>query len=397
MKYIFQNKFLIIISLLVICGCEFGYEPNEVPDITDNNNNQDQASGDFKIFEINKNKQICNPSISQNEDSYPGCMLWLGFSGDLNVNTSQVTGYDLPARMHDRLTISDTSNNVKWFLKNTDIGLERSDELQDPEWATHPDYVVFLANNASKFDGVVARISDKAYLKLTKNSLNVDATPHLFVPDSAKSAQQPASPEYYSNGFVKKEYVETFFGTDQVKYVYTKPVNGLTIYCIDYSEDIPEPFQLQKPEGKDNWNCESPLISNDGNWIVYNCYNQGSKIPYFQKLNSASTPKKVADEGYAPHWWKDPFTEDHYIIYTQLEGDIFVTADLTTESASEGAEGATYKVRLTGTMGDVPTHMGPNVTNDITVVCKLPMKGGLSRSGNYICTGYDKAYIVFLY
>lgn len=396
--HVTTNKiWFVLLFALIFAGCEIPYEPEDAPDPFADQSSQSTTTGNFKVFEINTNKQICNPSISQDPVNYPGCMLWLGFSGVMNVDTSGVTGYKLPAREHDRLTITDTANKVQWYLKNTELGLSKNAELQDPEWSTHRDYIAFLAHRATKYDGMVVRIGDKTSLALTKNSLSVEATPHIYVADTTVSTGEVTNPEYYTNGFIKKSYIKTFFGTDQVKFVYNKAINGKTIYCIDYTMENPEPFQLNKPESKKDWNCESPLISEDGNWVVYNCISQGKFVPHFQKLSSTSTPHKVADNGYAPHWWTNPHTGDHYIVYSIIEGDYFITADLTSPNALEGGEGSTVKVRLTGSFGDVPAHMGPSITNDVTEICPLPMKGGMSHDGKFLCTGYSKAYIMYLF
>ncbi len=394
---IFRLSGVVLTALIgfLFVRCELPYEPDEIS--LPEEENAPVQTGSFRVYEINKGQQICNPSISRDTENYPGCMLWLGFSGELNVDTSLVSGYSIPAREHDRLTVSDTANRVRWFIKNTDIGMDRSDHLQDPEWSTHSDYIAFLAENQSGYHGMTVRVSDKEYIRITENILKSSATPHLYIPDTAISQGSITSPEYYENGFIKKEYIESFFGTDNVKFVYSEHTNGRTIFCIDYSEENPEPFSLNKPEGKEEWDCGSAMVSDQGNWVVYNCETLGEQIPFMQKLSKTSVPERIADKGYAPRWWRDPNTDDSYVVYTILESGYFITADLTAETALKGGEGRTLKVRLSGTLGDIPVHMGPGITDQVKEICPLPLKGGMSDKGEFICTGYSRGYIVRLF
>ena len=93
-----------------------------------------------KIYTVNGDNQVCNPSISQDTVNFPASMLWLNFQGDLDVKSadSEYTVSVSKVRQHDRLTISDTAKNVKWYLMRD---LSKGEcQFQDPEWSTHPDY-----------------------------------------------------------------------------------------------------------------------------------------------------------------------------------------------------------------------------------------------------------------
>ena len=55
------------------------------------------------VYEVNGGKQICNPSVTMDAERYPGAMLWLNFSGTLNVNETE--GFTTTkVGEHDRLT-----------------------------------------------------------------------------------------------------------------------------------------------------------------------------------------------------------------------------------------------------------------------------------------------------
>lgn len=331
-------------------------------------------------------------------------MLWLGFSGTfvVNVPDSIVPYYNVTnIKQHDRLTISDTSNTVRWYIKREDISV--TGEIQDPQWSTHPDYIACLGKDgAGNWDGYVVRISDKAFIKFCEDKLIGTATPHVWLPDSVTSNGIVTSPAYDINGIIHKASVEQFFGTTNVKLVYSTTGNGLTIFYVDFNDSIPQPIPLIKPETRENWDCVSPIISPDGNWIAYNCINSIRNYPaYIQRLKPDRVPVFVSEEAADPQWWinRTETGNPYYLIYTLVNEQYFQPVDLADQAVEKsGSAGLTLKQKLKGSSGDVPAHMGlkVDVSSPAETIARLPFKGGLSRNGRFLCTGYAYGYILDL-
>lgn len=402
MKMKVLSHWILIVPLILCQSCNWPYSPEQEPYPDNTSGSENVSSG--TIYSINKQQQICNPSVSQNQTSFPACMLWLGFSGQLVVIVPpEDTAFykTVEVKQHDRLTIIDTSNTVRWYIFREDLGIDG--HIQDPEWSAHPDYIVCLGeNSAGKWDGYVIRLSDKKYLKFCENRMSPSATPHLWLPDSITSTAAVSTPSYDTSGFIKREHIVEFFNTENVKIVYAEEKQGLSLSFIDYNDSVPLPKALVKPEGKESQDCESPLISNEGNWIVYNCRaDMFTYSSYMQKLSSSSEAKLVAEKGSDPHWWIDRSGSitTYYIIYTELNGSYVVPFDLSDKAIEQNASaGKTYKRKLSGSAGDVPEHMGLQVDQSSVprVIANLPFRGGLSRDGRFLSTGYLYGYLLKL-
>ena len=389
----------------LIIQCDWIYTPKEMEAIISTTPEPD-ISKVGKFYKINKEKQTCNPSISQNLTSFPACMLWLNFGGSLVVNVpDSMPEYTLKNILqHDRLTITDTLNTVRWFILRENLSIPG--ELQDPEWTTHPDYITFLGKDKDgNADGYIIRLSDKASIKINEDKLTMISTPHAWIPDSAIHGQSVSDPEFdKETGFLKKEFIEKFFGTSQIKITVglEKQKDVISIHYIDYSSDTPKPIALTKPEGMEQLTCESALISPDGYWVVYNCKISETKSDiYMQKLSVGSKPILITENTSEPHWWIDPIDPNgtYYVVYTTINGNKTVLEDLTDPSfAKDGSIGKTLKQKLIGSAGDVPAHMGLRVDQSFKpeVIVNLPFKGGLSRDGRFLSTGYTNTYLLQL-
>ena len=277
-----RNTLTLCLVLMVI-GCDGLYQPISQPQPSSSDKND--TAGVSRLFAVNENQQICNPSASQDTVNFKGCMLFLNLEGTLTLNVPPEweTHYSLTADAHDRLTIVDTTNTVRWFLIKPNFLQQTS--MQDPEWSRHPDYIAFLGDNDTASDGYIVRISDKKILKINNGLLQANSTPHLWLPDHFKGPSEllhdaVASPVSIAGaswdatrGMLDKETIKEYFGTDSVKFTFSKNKgsSGLTIYYIDYSLQNPHSIQIPRPQGRDGYDCESSLISPDGNWIVYNC------------------------------------------------------------------------------------------------------------------------------
>ena len=392
-------------------GCDFPYSPKPQPDPYKGQTIPIDTAGSAVIgghlYPVNPRQQTCNPSISQSP-FFPGCMLWLGFD-QLSVNAPDSLGaYSITrVKEHDRLTIVDTANTVRWYMMLGDFNA--AGELQCPEWSTNPNYIVCLIGTLSKpYSGYAARVSDKKYLKICDKNLEQFSTPHLWVPDSAFAPPGAAvdSPEFDSNGFVVKDQVVRFFGTTRCKFVYTLYKNGGTLYYVDYSAGgDPAPIPLHKPAGRESWLCDSPLFSPDGNWIAFDCFENSAQGNYYgsyiQRLSPDSNPVLIADKASDPHWWVDRYAADqYYIVYTQTNGPYFTEYDFADPSiAGSGIAGSTVMRRLKGSWQDAPGFIGGLEIDDsyspLTLV-RLPFKGGLSPDGRFLCTAYEYAYLLRL-
>jgi hypothetical protein len=203
--------------------------------------------------------------------------------------------------------------------------------------------------------------------------------------------------------FVSKENIRTFFGTTNVKIVYVVRINGLTVHFIDYNDSNPKPYILKKPPLQQDWNCESPLISPDGNWVTFNFFSSEVAIQsYMQKLDTNSVPVQVNANGIEPHWWVNQNTKEYYIVFARTGKDnstYVVQGDLQNSGVILGfkKDGLfTYMQKLSGSPVNVPFFMGLKVdaTSPAFQIADLPYKGGLSRDGLYLCTGLERTYIL---
>lgn len=410
MKTYYYIPDIVTLSLLVllqlIAGCIYSPSQQPFPDTTENNSHSSGKTGSGTLFSINTRQQTCNPSISISP-FFDGCMLWLGFD-KLSINVPQEfkDSYLLNGIVsHDRLTITDTSNTVRWHIFRKDFSPEG--EIQCPEWSTHPDYLACLTGVKMKpYSGYAIRLSDKKSLKIIDNALEEFSTPHLWIDTSSINLSAPAdSIRYDQNGVVDLQSLSSFFGTGNVIYTFSLASKSGSIFYIDYSKS-PVPVKLPKPQGKESWICHSPLISPDGNWITYHCYlipAQGLQYAsYIQRIAPDSKPILIAEEASDPHWWVDIYNNNaYYIIYSYTPGSYFLETDfLSSATEVDGSSGFTLKQKLTGTWRpDAPAHAGglsPDNTIQPDTLIKLPFKGGLSPDGRFLGTAYKYAYILQL-
>ncbi len=360
----------------------------------------------YELFNINSNVQTCNPSISQDTTEYKGCMLWLNFDGQLNVNVADhIQGYTTEGvPQHDRITITDTNNTVVWYMKNTEMGIPATEHIQDPEWSTHSDYIACLGDVgvgilANDYRAFAVNVKSRAVMQLCNKPISDVATPHFWVergPTSGAAGTVSYSDEI--EGFADSASIASFFGTDQVQIVYSD--NHSAINFVDYTKGTPKSGTLRKPEGKENWVFESPLISPNGHWVVYNCaqkINGRVYSAYAQRLDTLSTPILISENGVAPHWWMHPEFNELYVIYSTINGPYLMTTDrYTYELEAGGTLGRTYKVKVKAAVSDLPSHAGFSIEGNPILLIKLPFKGGLSPDGRYLATGYQYTFMAAL-
>ena len=394
-----MKKLLLPLGLLALTlmAC-YTPEPFEA-EYSDESSNTDTSAEMGKIYSLNGGKQTCNPSASQDTVNYPASMLWLNFSGTLNVNAPD-SGFTLKKVLqHDRLTVSDTANNVKWYLmRDTSAG---ECQFQDPEWSTHPNFIVALrgydvdgSKACENLDyGIFAvRMSDKKKFWFDKKGIPEEATPHLWVGEP-------------DDGF--KEYgdsstVEGFFGSDKVILTYVDKNQNIVVARYGTLEKgKPQTFKLKKPSNRKNWKIDSPLISPNGWYVVYNMYeNSTTWEAYLQYINEDSEPFKIErtkdmmSEPAQPHWYKIEY--NLFVVWSEFPAgsQMLNKNDLTKTSVQNGSVGRTV---MRG-MRSFPK------TNDESVgwdgngveIAPVPMTGGITPDGKFLATGTNPAYLLKL-
>jgi hypothetical protein len=390
-------------AILLIAGtrCDYPYEPKFQLQP------QGGTTSNASLWSLNPNNQTCNPSITQNQTYFPACMLWLSLQGELSVKVKPewATKYTLFApTMHERLTIADTTDSVRWFLKKPNF--VAGQQMQDPEWSTHPDYIAFLGENSTGWDGFIVRISDKKAFKFNDQKLVEVSSPHLWLPssvpvgvpgDGGADPTEVASSHDATTGMADTASVMAYFGTDSVKIAFSKNLgSGLTVHYVDYSEGSPVVHVLNRPAGKSGWNCESPMFSPDGDWIVFNCRKGNDSCDaYLQKVDPASTPILITRGAAEPHWLKSPADGSLYISYCTILGPLEQKAeDYLVKGTAPFAYTKLQRVTPPASSGDIPSYLV--FPGDPKTLANFPFQGGISRDGRYICTGYKYAYVYAL-
>jgi hypothetical protein len=358
---------------------------------------------------MNIAQQVCNPSVSQNEISFPASMLWLNLNGNLNIEVppewaSEYTKTSVP--MHTRLTITDSSNTVLWYLGKPGF---ISGEMQDPEWSTHADYAAFLGEQPDGWDGYSIRISDKKVFKFNNLHLNGTSTPHIWLPDhgNTPTPDRSATPALQnttfsanddSTGMADKASVQSFFGTDSVIIAFSKKVGGmLDVFYMNYMESSPALHKLSRPGERASLSCESGLISPDGKWIVFNCTDNspsGKCEAYLQQLIPTSTPILISSTGADPHWWKDPANGVYWIMYTNRYGPLPENL-IDFIGKNDATIGKTF-IQQTFITDNAQMQTTWKIFNgSASIIADVPFQGGMNRPGNALVTGYRYAYVYF--
>lgn len=384
---------------LLMALCKYPYDPQVEPPIMKTVDGNDDAT---RVFPINGRQQICNPSISRDTVHFPGCMLLLNFSGVLAITApAGMSGFSGWSAQHDRLTIVDTSNTVRWFMKREELGADEREEFQDPEWAAHPAYIVCLlsAGALRKWSCYAIHPRTRKRILLCKETLGENSTPHLWVGGGAAAPEEPSAVIYDENGFADSASVFSFFGTSQVKVaVAVASGRDLSLYYRDYAGDdrlVP----LARPDDRAGWRCESPLISPDGGWVAFNAWKTPALYEsYIQELSATSRPILLKEGWSDPHWWAHPADSSLlYLVYQEVPGDNLVYGDLADPSLRlTGELGVTYRQLVHLFTGASTQSASLSRIGQPEALVKLPTKGGLSPDGRYLCTGYDRAFIVGL-
>lgn len=387
---------LFLPALLV--GC-YSPEPFEAETVGSSASNQTSDIG--TMFPVNTMQQICNPSVSQDTVNFPASMLWLNFGSDLIVTPpdSEYTVSKYVVEQHDRLTISDTSGKVLWYMMRDTA--EGECQFQDPEWSTHPDFAVALrAYDKEKKNlclpgnldyGMFAlRISDKKKFWFFDKNIREDASPHLWVKPGAKVAED-----------ADDSTVEGFFGTDEVRLVYVDDDENI-VFADFANGGLKKAKKLKKPAGTGKSLVDAPMISPDGKFIVYNI-NENSKVweAYIQELSPTSTPVKIErlqgmiSAPAQPHWFE--YNGRLFIIWAEFpQGQPMLSRnDLREESVQDGSAGRTAMREIKLSAG-APNDLAVEWVGDVRQVAPVPMIGGRSPDAKFLATGTNYGFLLEL-
>lgn len=399
-----MKKFLLtaISALMGLTACVYEPEQFDESEYSSENSASSAKTDMGTIFAVNEGKQICNASVSQDTVNYPGSMLWLNFGGKLNVTPSDSGFTTSRVIQHDRLTVTDSSNTVRWYImRDTTAG---ECQFQDPEWSTHPNFIVAL--RAYDIDGRKAcenldygifavRMQDKKKFWFYEKKIGEFATPHVWV-----------SPEAVPDTSAKDSTIEGFFGTKDVRLVYVNEKNEIVFVDLasgDLKKAVANAKKLKKPSGIDGWMVDSPLISPDGNYVVYNAVNPSMNgwNSYVQQLSENAAPVKIEvgedmmGSPAQPHWFK--YGERLFVVWAEFPtGSQFVNKnDLTAASVQNGSAGRTV-MREISLNADAPADLAFDWVGQVRELAPVPMIGGRSPDGKFLATGTNNAYILQL-
>jgi hypothetical protein len=395
-----NNRPFLFLSLVyaLLFSCDFPYSPEQMSQPGSSLQLNNSTNTQVTVFPIDGKRQTCNPSISRDTINFEGCMMWLNFSGELKVIvTNAISGFNRNANQHDRIIITDTSNTVKWYI-TIDYIAESTEEFQDPEWSSHPEYANFLVSSEykKKWSAYAIHLLSKDTLKICDQKLNETSTPYLWVEKGTTSSHSEKITSTYDalTGFTDRESVKKYFGTYNVKFAYAKKENGvLCLYYIDYQNDS-KPVRLNKPVANQNWDFESPIISPDGKWVVFNGYETiDSYNSYIQELSTLSEPILLEKGSSDPHWTTDPLN-NLYIVYAMIPGANLVLGDLSDPSIIENGSCGKTMIQEVSCMSGLSSLFAFKKIDLARTIAMLPLKGGISPDGRFLCTASDKAFIV---
>ena len=387
-------KFTSLSLLLALSACV--YEPEQYTD-SNLSSGKSTDSDIGTLFEVNGGMQICNPSVSQDPENYPASMLWLNFSGTLNVIAPDSVYATSRVEQHDRLSVSDTSGKVLWYLmRDTAAG---DCQFQDPEWSTHPNYIVALRAYDTKgkkacenldYGLFAVRMADKKKFFFYDKDISEFATPHLWV-----------DPEAERDSSADDSKVEGFFGTNQVRLVYVNKKDQIVF--VDFANGgLKKAKTLQKPSGVDGWMMDSPLISPDGNFVVYNVINSSSGWKsYIQELSEKSKPIEIEktddmiSEPVQPHWFQ--YKTRLFVVWTEFpqEVEFLNKSDLSASSIQDGSAGRTVMREVSLAYG-MPSDLAFAWLSMPKELAPIPMIAGRSPDGRFLATGTNKGYLLEL-
>jgi len=187
----------------------------------------------------------------------------------------------------------------------------------------------------------------------------------------------------FSDGaiIVTSNTVREFLDGRTGKLIYTKFEgddgfkNGRSLWYIDFSAATLVEKQVIYTS---NTEPRNPIISSDGEWVVYNTLTQGGGRgdngeckSYVCRLQENATATFIAN-GAQPHWWVKPGTTEEYVIYTS--GDLEQDWQMRWPPNEGGT--STSMIRL---VNKQPSGSG-------SVLCYYYLNAGRTKNGEYMFT-----------
>lgn len=274
-------------------------------------------------------------------------------------------------------------------------------QFQDPEWSTHPNYIVALRGFKAKgsksctdlldYGLFAVRMSDKKQFFFYDKDISEFATPHLWV-----------NPDAVLDSSAEDSTIEGFFGTNDVRLVYVNKKDQ--IIFVDYANGgTKKAITLKKPSGVDGWMMDSPMISPDGKYVVYNVINAAMTgwRSFIQELSKDATPFEIEktsgmiSEPVQPHWFA--FAGRLFVVWAEFpQGSQYVNKnDLTDESVQNGSAGRTV-MREIKLAANAPADLAFEWVDNAKEIAPVPMIGGRSPDGFFLATGANNGYLLKL-
>ena len=180
-----------------------------------------------------------------------------------------------------------------------------------------------------------------------------------------------------------RDAIKNFLGVSSYdfKLAFTR-ASEQALYIVDFSEmetnaatgdEHPKVVKLARDPDRSGYQFDSPFFSPDGALVTYFLRSGAtSQVPYVQQADGQSAATALAANGTDPHFWQDS-SGALYVIYS----DKFLV-QINELTAITGF--ATYRQKIDATTGALIGSRNPLVDK--------PFNGGLSRNGQYLCTGY---------
>jgi hypothetical protein len=217
------------------------------------------------------------------------------------------------------------------------------------------------------------------------------ATPHLWV-----------NPDAVYDSSADDSKVEGFFGTDDVRLVYVNKKDQIVF--VDYANGgTKKAVTLKKPSGVDGWMMDSPMISPDGKYVVYNMINSSMMgwRSFIQELSKDATPTEIEklsgmmSEPVQPRWFS--FADRLFVVWTEFpQGSQFVNKnDLSEVSVQNGSAGRTA-MREIKLAANAPSDLAFEWVDNVKEIAPIPMIGGRSPDGFFLATGTNNGFLLKL-
>jgi formylglycine-generating enzyme required for sulfatase activity len=199
----------------------------------------------------------------------------------------------------------------------------------------------------------------------------------VFSPGAATPASSQPGDSLGITLTCAKSDLLSLIGASRVKIVFVKENNGQRrLCCIDFTSPAAAVFECA-----DSAPAHGPVVSPNGSYVAYGSQSIGFSAPSQTTVRSldatSSSVVRTQPNGaaYMPCWWVDSTAPyDTFIVYAE---------GASMNNLPEWISERTMRQRMNGTALNGP----------VEVLCdKGSYHGGISRSGQFLATGYPNAY-----